>query len=226
MSAASKTFLVQDTIALDAAGKLALRFGAHLEGTSSTGDALFPFLERVPPPSSTRLSVASSGRRKRNRSVGKKINTRGELSGDKTATRRIRHRDAIRRARCSDLIVFRAPQSEDDADVASDVGCRSPLILEKVTDDFANKALIAWNDSVESTRAAAAAMPMLQNAESVTVAAVLQDNDCARGISALLSRNADANGYDVLVEARRHAGTRPSAREQVLPQDILEPKSP
>ena len=36
----------QDTIALDAAGKLALRFGAHLEALhiSSTGDAALPFL--------------------------------------------------------------------------------------------------------------------------------------------------------------------------------------
>ena len=69
-------------------------------------------------------------RQRRNRfsKVGKRCgNTSGELSGDKTATVAFTQvtgdRDAIlaARARCSDLIVFRAPQSEDDAGVASDV---------------------------------------------------------------------------------------------------------
>jgi len=263
----------QDTIALDAAGKLALRFGAHLEALhiSSTGDAALPFLGEstsgaVIDEIISRIEAEAEANAAKAKSVFESWEKdagipRGELSGDKTATVAFTQvtgdRDAIlaARARCSDLIVFRAPQSEDDAGVASDVEVvlmesGRPLILvpKQVTDDFANKALIAWNDSIESTRAAAAAMPMLQNADSVTVAAVLQDNDAPpdlAGISALLSAHGadvgtttiDANGKeisDVLVEhARRHAGTilvmgaysHSRLREQVLggvTQDILD----
>jgi len=263
----------QDTIALDAAAALTLRFGAHLEALhiSSTGDNALPFLGEstsgaVIEEIITRIESEAEALAAKAKSVFEdwakeaKI-PQGKLSDDATATLSFTQitgdRDAIlaARARSSDLVVFRAPQTEDDAGLSADIEVvlmesGRPLILvpKKVTDDFANKAFVAWNDSVESARAASAALPLLKKADSVTVAAVRHNNDATpdlEGISALLSAHGadvgtttidadDKEISDVLVEhVRRHEGailvmgaySHSRLREQVLggvTQDILD----
>ena len=155
----------------------------------------------------------------------------GPDSSEAICVRATGDRDAIlaSHARCSDLIVTRAPQNEDDAGLVADIegalmGNGRPILLvpKTVDDAFASKANVAWNDSIESARAVSAAMPILKAADSVTVAAVrvhvgdapdldpVVDLLKAHGATAdaTIIDAADREISDVLIEhARRHLGT-------------------
>lgn len=74
---------------------------------------------------------------------------------------------------------MRGPASEDDAGIKADIeavlmdsGRPVLLVRKKVLENIANKVIVAWNDSVEPSRATAAAMPLLEVADSVTVAGI------------------------------------------------------
>lgn len=137
--------------------------------------------------------------------------------------------ELARHARCNDIAIMRAPSSEDDAGLAADIetillGSGRPLLLVpgKVFDSLATKVILAWNDSIESARATAAAMPIMELADAVTVVAVRTDPDdnpdldtvvnLAKVLGAkVYATIIDADGQeisDVLIQhTKRHEGT-------------------
>ena len=255
-----------DALALDAATHLANKLGAQIEGlhVQTSGDAALPFLgdttsgavieeilDRIEAESKSLAEKAESGfhawAKKASLPSGAAPSFVG-ASGD---------RDGIlaSHARRSDLIVMRGPVTEDDAGLSADIevvlmGSGRPVLLvpEKVSANLGNKVIVAWNDSVESSRATAAAMPLLEAADTVTVAAVRMNADdtldlepvadwikthgAEAGISIIDAGNEEIS--DVLIQhARRHDGallvmgaySHSRLREQVLggvTQDILD----
>ncbi len=166
-------------------------------------------------------------------------------------------RDAMiaARARTADLTIFRAPGANDTPGAYADVEAAlmasgRPLMLapDKLDEALASKVVVAWNDSVESARAVAAAMPFIEGADAVTVIAVREDKDAQVDLDGIRNHLAwhgveattdvvDAKDRivgDVLMErAARHKGallvmggyTHSRLREQVfggVTQDILE----
>jgi nucleotide-binding universal stress UspA family protein len=86
------------------------------------------------------------------------------------------------RGRVSDLVIARRPRS------SSDVGARSiaeyammgtgrPVLLAPATDPgkIGTSVAIAWNGSIEASKAVAAAMPFLTRARSVTAISVVEN---------------------------------------------------
>ena len=102
------------------------------------------------------------------------------------------------RGRLADLIVFEAFDEDDGADYPINLEAAlfetgRPVLLAPPSgvDSLGSKVLLAWNDTVESARAMAAALPFLAGAESVT--AVTVRDRC------------DADPEDVLAYLKDHA---------------------
>ncbi len=262
-----------DAVALSAALKLAERFGAQIEAlhVQASGDAALPFLgdtasgavieeiiDRIEEEAKKRAAKARSGFDKWREKAGLLEGAKpGGISASAVYRQETGDRDGLLglHARCSDLIVVRAATSEDDAAVAADIevilmGSGRPVLLvpAELSPNFANKVVAAWNDSVESARALAAALPLLEKADSVTVASVSTGEKdtpdlemvsqylTAHGIAASTTviEAGDEEISDVLIQhARRHDGallvmgaySHSRLREQVLggvTQDILD----
>ena len=262
-----------DAVALSAALKLAERFGAQIEAlhVQASGDAALPFLgdtasgavieeiiDRIEEEAKKRAAKARSGFDKWREKAGLPEGAKpGGISASAVYRQETGDRDGLLglHARCSDLIVVRAATSEDDAAVAADIevilmGSGRPVLLvpAELSPNFANKVVAAWNDSVESARALAAALPLLEKADSVTVASVSTGEKdtpdlemvsqylTAHGIAASTTviEAGDEEISDVLIQhARRHDGallvmgaySHSRLREQVLggvTQDILD----
>jgi nucleotide-binding universal stress UspA family protein len=254
-----------DVLALDAATYIANKLGAQITGlhVRSSGDAAIPFLgvtasgavieeilDRIEAvPESLAKKVESGFRTWADKATLSSGTTSSfvEISGD---------RDGLlaAHARRSDLIVMRGLITEDDAGIAADIEAvamdsgRPVLLLpEKVSENLANKIIVAWNDSVESSRAAGA-MPLLKAADSVTVAGIkihvddtlnlepiadwIKSHGAEVGVSIIGANNEEIS--DVLIQhTRRHDGallvmgaySHSRLREQVLggvTQDILD----
>lgn len=255
-----------DTIALDAAAMLASRHNGEIEAlhVRASGQAALPFIgdtvsgavieeiiDRIEDESEQRAKAAADSfaawKDKASLPDGCEANY-VQASGDRDG-------ELAAHARCNDMIVMRSPSSEDDAGLAADIetvllGSGRPLLLvpKKVSEGFATKVILAWNDSVESARAMAAAMPLIEGADAVTVAAVRVDADGTPDLNPVVhlarSHGAEANASiidadgqeisDVLVQhTKRHAGallvmgaySHNRLKEQVLggvTQDILD----
>jgi len=81
----------------------------------------------------------------------------------------------LTRGRLSDLIVISYPGGDTDATEAIlepavfDTGRPLLLVPKRVPDDLLRHVVIAWNGSLEATRAVAGALPLLHEAERVSV---------------------------------------------------------
>lgn len=179
-----------DALALDAATYMANKLGARITGlhVRSSGDAALPFLGDTA--SGAVIEEIFDRIEAEAESLAKKAESAFRTWADKAALpggvapsyiEASGDRDGLlaTHARRCDLIVVRGPASEDDAGIATDIeavlmGSGRPVLLvpEKVSENIAHKVIVAWNDSVESSRATAAAMPLLEVADSVTVAGI------------------------------------------------------
>lgn len=204
------TGLDADRHALDAAAKLARRWDAHIDALHirADGNAALPFLgdtasgalieeiiDRIEKDASERAKKARAdfGRWRE----GAKIADRESPKGDGPSCAFIDAsggRDTLlgEYGRCADITVFHSASARDNTSVAADIetvlmSSGRPLLLvpTEVAADFGAKAVVAWNDSVESANAVAAAMPLLLRADSVTVVAVAEEDNEATDLSGM-----------------------------------------
>lgn len=266
------TGLEADRHALDAAARLARRWDAHVDALHirADGNAALPFLgdtasgaliediiDRIEKDATDRAKKARAGFAAWRDASG--LAEREKPGGDGPSCAFIDTsggRDVLlgEYSRCADVTIFNGSAARDNASVAADIetvlmSSGRPLLLvpADVADDFGSKAVVAWNDSVESASAVGAAMPMLLRADSVTVVTVAEKNEATdlsgierylawHGIKAVAAA-VEASGRpisEVLMErARRHesailvmgAYTHSRFREQVfggVTQDVLD----
>lgn len=235
----------QDVTALDIAYTLAGRFSSHVDAlhVQAAGETALPFLgdttsgavieeiiDRIEEEAEKRAQKVT--RQFEEWCRNSSIQPTDKLAGIHPSVRFTnikgdRDRTLASAARCSDLIILR-PASEENIEAAAETETvlmesgRPVLIAPKaVAAGFANKVIVAWNDSVESARALAAAMPFITRADAVTIATVSDKNGDAvdlNPVSDLLKTHGveastiviDADGEetsDVLTQhARRHVG--------------------
>ena len=254
-----------DQTALDAAAGVAAQLSAHVSAlhVKASGDAALPFMGdtvsgAVIDDIIDRIEIEAEARLQKAQANFDDWQGNGHAgSGQSTFIKESGDRDThlSRHARCSDLVVMKAANDEDGAAAAADIetvlvsGGRPVLLVpDAVSGDFANKGVVAWNDSVESTRALAAAMPFLEAADAVTLVSVQKDGDDGADLAPVAAylgaHDVDASTRvidpkdleisDALVEhVRRHQGTllvmgaysHSRLKEQILggvTQDILD----
>lgn len=265
--------LAGDRYALDAAAKLARRWDAHIDALHirADGNAALPFLgdtasgalieeiiDRIEKDAADRARKARADFGTWRDACG--IAERDTPKGDGPSCAfadASGGRDTLlgEYGRCADVTVFHAASAGEHASVAADIetvlmSSGRPLLLvpTEVAADFGGKAIVAWNDSIESANAVAASMPLLRRADTVTVVSVAESEGAASDLSAIerylawhgikATAVAVAAGdqpiSEVLIErARRHVGailvmgayTHSRFREQVfggVTQDILD----
>lgn len=267
------TGLEADRRALEAAAKLARRWDAHIDvlHIRADGNAALPFLgetasgalieeiiDRIEKDAAERAKKARAAFAGWRETSG--LAERETPGGDGPSCAFIdasSGRDALLGdySRCADITIFDGGSARDNPSVAADIetvlmSSGRPLLLvpAEVAADFGGRAVVAWNDSVESASAVAAAMPMLLRADSVTVVAVTEGESettdlsgierylAWHGIKAVVAEieAGDRPISEVLMErARRHEGailvmgayTHSRFREQVfggVTQDVLD----
>jgi len=118
-----------------------------------------------------------------------------------------------RRGRTSDLIVMGRP--ETDAERPSlmtlhaaifETGKPVLIIPPSNSENFGKRIAIAWNGSVEASRAAAAAMPFLQKAEQVVIMSFETEKSANRLMPADLARYLSWHGVKTIEETVSPAG--------------------
>lgn len=254
-----------DKTALDAAAGVAAQMHARVCAlhVKTSGDAALPFMGdtvsgAVIDDIIDRIEIEAEARSEKAAANFDKWRNDGHAgTGESDFLQETGDRDTLlsRHARCSDLVVMKAANDESAAAAAADIetvllsGGRPILLVpDAITDDFANKVVVGWNDSVESARALAAAMPFIEAADAVTLVSVQREGedgaDLAPVAAYLSNHNVEASTTvidpkdleisDALVEhARRHHGTllvmgaysHSRLKEQILggvTQDILD----
>jgi nucleotide-binding universal stress UspA family protein len=104
--------------------------------------------------------------------------------------------EIVANGRLSDLIILNRPNAHEPAKQrafdAAVFGTGRPtlFVFDEVPDDVLRHVIVAWNGSIEATRAVAAAMPLLKRAARVSIFTAAEHTDLPRGsldISELLA---------------------------------------
>jgi nucleotide-binding universal stress UspA family protein len=184
-----------DAVGLDAALKVAQRFGAHVSGLFvriDPSDAIPIIGEGVSPAVIDQLTEAAAAEMDRRSAaarsafeaacarsgvaVGDRPGAQGKASASWTETTGRRDEAISRRARVSDLTVLCRPTEQTPPELdavleATLFGAGRPLLVvpPQGAQSIGQTAAIAWNDDTEVARAVAGALPFLEAAGAVHI---------------------------------------------------------
>lgn len=139
--------------------------------------------------------------------------------------------ETAERGLLSDLIVVARPDPAQDGAYAPALEAglfetvRPVLVVPPASESFVGKRIaIAWNATREATRAVTAALPLLVQAEAVTVLSLAESGGSQGPDPARLADYLTLHGVEARskrVEAQRHAGNELLARSAELGADLL-----